>query len=123
MPRVPGFQINTKLSFPIKDFVLHNAKPKCPTCGNPMQSVPGKLYSKCSSLTCKKVSRGNKLEIAYTVKITIDDQEITIFNEQLTDYCSRWGINITEEAMTEAFLSDEETTVVVNKNNVCICFL
>ena len=60
-----------------------------------------------------------------TVKVSFESnqQEVTIFPVQLQEYCMHFDIDINDEdGITDSFLKNETTTMVVNRQNVCVLF-
>jgi len=74
--------------------------------------------SSCSS--CNAVTRGSNVQVHRVIKVTIDDIEVTIFQPQIQEYCQKNNIQNDEDVITEAFLSDERSTMVVGRNNVAV---
>ena len=109
------------MKFPVRDFVISSVQTKCPKCEGDSELTPGNNFFKCRS--CGTVTRGNNLQVNRVVKVTIDDQEITVFQPQLQSYCRKYSIDEkNEDDITEGFLKVDTTTMVVNRNGVCVCF-
>ena len=57
------------------------------------------------------------------VKVIGNEEEVTIFHYQLKEFAAISGCDMTEDALSDAILNDEKTTIVVNQKNVCVTFL
>lgn len=117
---VPSNPLHTRHKFPVRDLVISAQLIKCPKCNGDSQTTPASNFFKCSS--CNAVTRGSNVQVHRVIKVTIDDIEVTIFQPQIQEYCQKNNIQNDEDVITEAFLSDERSTMVVGRNNVAVGF-
>lgn len=84
---------------------------------------PGANIFTCSE--CGVKSKYLSLPIYFTAKVKVigNEEEVTIFYYQLKEFAAISGCDMTEDALPDAILNDEKTTIVVNQKNVCVSFL
>jgi len=96
---------------------------KCIKCNFNATVNPGANIFTCSE--CGVKSKYSSLPIYFTAKVKVigNEEEVTIFHYQLKEFAAISGCDMTEDALSDAILNDEKTTIVVNQKNVCVTFL
>ena len=99
---------------------LITAMIKC-KCGKRVESS-NKEFFKC--VFCNNTCRYSSLKVDKIAKISFpgEGEEITVYPYQLAMYVNA-DIAAPDDVFTEAMLKDEESVIISNKANVCVCFL
>ena len=96
---------------------------KCIKCNHTATVNPGANIFTCGE--CGVKSKYSSLPIYFTAKVKVigNEEEVTIFHYQLKEFAAISGCDMTEDALSDAILNDEKTTMVVNQKNICVTFL
>ena len=80
-------------------------------------------YFRCED--CGVAARFSLLPVYYTVKVKFPgyDEFITIFHNQLQEYAAKFGVSLSEEAITDSFILNSNCEMIVSHKNICVKFL
>ncbi|XP_057304471.1 uncharacterized protein LOC130641613 [Hydractinia symbiolongicarpus] len=120
----PAPKLYRQAKFPLADVAIVNRQLKCHKCGKDVNHLtPDCEFVKC---VCGVISRSSQLKVNRIAKVTTQDnkEEITIFQPQLFEYALKYKLaGNNEEALTIALLKDSETSFIIDRHDICICFL
>ena len=99
-----------------------NTKIRCSKCYQTADITPGSDFQKCG--VCGVYSKYSSLKILRSARVSFGEEQILFYDNQLSEYAQKFDLNIEDEKVfTEHFLKDEQTSVVVNQRNICVCIL
>jgi len=122
IPSPSPIALNRKLEFPISTFDIIAKDTKCLRCKKSVE-ISGTDFFRCFS--CGVSSKFSQLPVFITAKIKFPhyEEEITIFHNQLSQYCTKFGVSLAEDSVTESFLKNDKAVMVANYKNICVTFI
>lgn len=119
----PSSSLFEVLSFPIAEFNMVSSNPKCSKCHHSASPSNTNFY-KCTN--CGLSMRYSDLDMQKNILVKFPSVEstITIFQYQKQLYCNHFTLDMQDDdEVTESFLRDDSTKMVINKQKYCVTFL
>ena len=116
----PTFELFKTVHFPISACCPGVTQLKC-RCGKIAVPIQQTNFYRCPS--CKVSSRYSSLKTIRSYKLSFPGHEVTIYQKQLECFMARQGVPNNDDNLLEAaFFQDENTKVIINRNNSVVCF-